>query len=80
VCEAPPPVPTHQPTALSQMHYDPYIGEIPPAPAPAPAPVETHQSSGFFDYRAAQTFVNERPWETGSVIALTVIITVQVIL
>jgi len=81
MCETSRPLPPYQPTALSQTHYDPYIGDIAPAPAPAPTPitVEAYETSSFFDYSDIQTFVSERPWETGCVITLSVACIVQVI-
>jgi len=54
------------------MPVDPFVDTI------QPTPVERYESSGFVDYRAVQTFVTERPWETGCVIALSVACTVQV--
>jgi len=56
------------------MQVDPFVDEL----QPAPAPVERLESGGY--YQAVTTFVSERPWETGSVISMAVIITVQVIL
>jgi len=54
------------------MQVDPFVNEI------KPTPVEHFESGGFFDYPTVTTFVSERPWETGCVIALSVACTVQV--